>query len=261
MKYTLDKPTFLFGDNHGNLRGISHFITDHDEYHDINIIVLGDCGLMIDNWTGDWLSINKKAATKNIMVYIFRGNHDNPDFFKKENNLSNLTILEDFDEINLIYNGQEFSGLIYPGALSVDRSWRWKMANVYQNKKLWYEGENIKPIPEDIKNYDFILGHGGLTPPSIDADPSFLNSFIPYDEKLLDDIKAEQNNYKKLLEATKPTYFIYGHFHISESFTYNDIKCQALDINEWIEFKPNKKDSIPVGCRVFSGKCEPKSFT
>lgn len=244
MKYILDKNTYLLGDVHGNLRGLSHFITDTDEHNDCSIVVLGDCGLMSDEWTNGWPSINEKAKAKNIKIYILRGNHDNPDFFKHDNSLENIIVLEDFDEVYYYQNEHCFTGLIYGGSLSVDRSWRWNFQKE-TGKVIWFKDEVLKEIPElvfeNADRYDFILGHGGLTPPSIEADPTFIMSFIPNDPELLNDIKKEQDQYKHLLAELKPNYFFYGHFHISEQFRYNDIKCQALDINEFIKLDLQKK--------------------
>ncbi len=220
------------GDNHGDLNALLTAITDGTLPPGADLIILGDCGLMRDEFTPPYHAANKEAALRDIRIYLFRGNHDKPAFFKPDNSLSNVLILPDLAEVT--YDGKK--GLIFPGALSVDR---------YARKLLGYalfEGEELSPDVETLNlgKYDFILSHGGICPHSLrgSGPDSPIHHWLIRDPALADDLRREQNNYRRLLTATGASRMIYGHYHVHVNFPlFNEAgrhycTCSVLDIDE-----------------------------
>ncbi len=225
-------PTFIMGDTHGKLKALYAAITDGTLPRGSDLIVLGDCGLMRDEFTPPYHAVNAEAAQRDIRIYLFRGNHDKPAFFKPENSLSNVLLLTDLAEVK--YNGKK--GLIFPGALSVDR---------YARKLLGYalfESEELSPAVDTLNlgKYDFILSHGGICPPSLrgSAPGTPIHEWLIHDPALADDLRREQDNYNRLLTLTGAARMIYGHYHVHVNFPlFNEdgrhyCTCSVLDIDE-----------------------------
>ncbi len=220
------------GDTHGKLKALYTALTDGSIPSGADLIMLGDCGLMSDEFTPPYYTVNEEATQRDIRIYLFRGNHDNPDFFKPENSLPHVLILPDLAEVE--YEGKK--GLIFPGALSVDR---------YARKLLNYplfEGAELPPNAETVKpgQYDFILSHGGICPPSQrgSGPGNPIYEWLIRDPELETDLHREQDNYRRLLTITNAKRLIFGHYHVHANFPlFNDAgqhycTCSALDIDE-----------------------------
>ncbi len=220
------------GDTHGKLKALYTAITDGTLPGGADLIVLGDCGLMRDDFTPPYLTVNEAAAGRDIRIYLFRGNHDNPAFFTPENSLSNVILLPDLAEVQ--YKGKK--GLIFPGALSVDR---------YVRRELGYplfEQAELAPNMSDLtlERYDFILSHGGICPPSQrgSGPGTTIHEWLKLDPALEEDLRREQDNYRRLLNVTAATRMIYGHYHAHTNFPlFNEAgqhhcTCSTLDIDE-----------------------------
>ena len=235
MNIQLREPTFLMGDNHGKLVVLENLLQRNVFPNHSDIIVLGDCGLMFTQFPPAYLRIDEVLAKQDIRLFLLRGNHDNPDFFIPENNLSHVLLLPDLCKLS--YKGK--SGLVYPGAVSIDRSER-----MIENFP-WFENEEV-PSPDDVPNdeVDFILSHGGICPPDYVATGyAKASRWVPYDDKLVADIDAEQLKYRQVVEKTKVKYMFYGHFHISRTFPEFDASNRIaryfniLDIDEVRELR------------------------
>lgn len=236
MRFKLREQVYVIGDMHGNLQSMMHSLciaTSKTYFPDgSDIILLGDCGIVNKGIPNDYRAASKKAKPRDIRIFVFRGNHDNPNAYShqwhlKDPQLSNVYIMEDLDEFEFP-NGK--LGLVIPGALSVDRSYRWERG------WCWFEGENIPDIShiQDRDKYSFIFSHGGPTPPclSFGSDSGFFATCCEKDKNLLSDIAKEQEKWTTILEEVRPERMYFGHFHCSETFDKGDTICRVCDIGE-----------------------------
>lgn len=233
---TIDgKDVYLVGDIHRNCTGINESML-HIE--NSVLIFLGDLGIFNKDNYINFVNLDYISKNNNNICYFLRGNHDNPIFFNNSqesieffNKFNNIKLIEDMEEI--VIDGK--TGICIGGGISIDRTIRLINHN-------YFEDELIK-IPEEIKNYDFILSHSGITPPSYKIlnthKDNMLNLLSIRDKELLSDIKNEQELFTKLLKNSKPKNWFFGHFHKSEDWKEGDCHFRVLDINEILRIKLN----------------------
>lgn len=235
----LRRDVFLSGDVHGNLRVLSHSVTDKLVPEHSDIICLGDNGqTKATEWEPSWKSMNKKAAARDIRIFLIRGNHDEAAFYKHENSLSNIILVEDGDEFVYRPYFSKHTGIAVGGAVSVDRMTR------LANNWYWCKEERFPDIWGLLPNVDFVLSHTGIRPPDIDQGQGGmdLSKLLEHDGNLKSDLEDEQMLYGRLLSDTRAAKAFYGHFHISSLFTHEptNTECRVLDIGELYPLRPWK---------------------
>lgn len=235
MNFNLRENVYVIGDMHGNIRALMHGLsisTDKTYFPDnSDIILLGDCGMVNAGVPNDYRAANKKAKKRNIRIFVFRGNHDNPDIYKhhwheEDPQLSNVYLLEDLDTFTFVNDKR---AVVIPGAVSADRYYRWV------NNWCWFENEGIPSIDtlDNPEQYSIIFSHGGPTPPVINrSDNTLFDSWCKADENLLPDLQKEQGKWDSILETIKPDKMYFGHYHCSETFDKNGVRCKVCDIGE-----------------------------
>lgn len=238
-RFKLRRDVFLMGDVHGNLRGLSHHVADHIVPDSCDIICLGDnAQIKHDRWEPSWESMNKKAASRDIRIYLIRGNHDEASFYKHSNSLSNIILVEDWDEFVYRPYFSKHIGLAVGGAVSVDRMTRWT------NGWYWCREEMLPDFWAFPLNADFVLSHTGIRPPCIDQGHGGmdLSKLLEQDGDLKRDLENEQKLYDSLLRDTRATKAFYGHFHTSALFRHEptNTECRVLNINELYPLRPWK---------------------
>lgn len=202
----------------------------------LNYIFLGDVGVGFSEFNFGPLSKMSKrfaAIDSAITCYILRGNHDNPRYFRGaklreiERRYPNIKVLSDFDTLEF---DDGISGIVIPGAISVDRIFR-------REFKDWWSGE--PPLYSELDNiedghYDFIFAHGGVEPSVFQEThkPGILSMAAKYDITLMDDIRAEHGFWERAIKKFTPVYVFIGHFHISHIQTKGLATLRYHDINE-----------------------------
>lgn len=234
---SIKKPLFLVGDIHGNARNIIKTI-ERVGLKDISMIFLGDIGIFKFYDRFEYKELDGFFSERKIDGYFFRGNHDNPIFFRncKRGNdffslFKNIKPIRDLEEIE--YNGE--IGIVIPGGISIDRVWR-KLDVSY-----WYDENmpDVSLVPD--KKYDFVLAHTGMPPQShYKLDSSLLSSFLQKDATLESELLEERSNIDKIIEKISPKKWICGHFHINNVFPYKGTEFIILDIDTIYEFKITK---------------------
>ena len=107
------------GDLHGNW-GHLKWAIKQKQLKDENIIQVGDFGVGFSSYEHDMeklQQLNDFLKEKNITLYVWRGNHDNPYFFDGTVNMTNLKLLPDYTLT--IIEGKGVLGV--GGATSIDR--------------------------------------------------------------------------------------------------------------------------------------------
>lgn len=240
MNYNLGQSLFFVGDIHGQPTAIGNTILDND-FQNSDFVILGDVGLgFYGNHLGPLKALERIAAKGNNRFYIFRGNHDNPESFSEERKalaekkFGHITFLRDFDTVTLA-GGKK--GLVVPGALSVDRNTcRYTVVDGKavpvpreRGKQYWSdELMDYDKMAAVTEHYDFVLAHGGPTPPSL-PDTGFIARMEQNDPLLREDMEKEQLAVHSLIERVKPDFWINGHYHHSEVFNVGTTTVVAVD--------------------------------
>lgn len=200
-----------------------------------NIFQVGDFGIGFnkESWELDLIdSINNTMKLLECTLYVIRGNHDDPKYFKEHKyDKSNLIFIEDYEVIEL--EGKKIFCL--GGGISVDRIWRTEGIDYWQNEGVSFNEKKIPSYPIDI-----IVTHIKPTfaPPN-GRYPHFIYTNAMQDKKLLNDLLMEGNRmeiiYNKLNKSNLTNYF-YGHYHESFSYKHNDgVDFKCLNENEFFE--------------------------
>lgn len=222
----------LVGDIHGEFNKLRHDIKRF-EHENAYIIQVGDFGVGFHkpNYYKNeaFPRLNETLVNQNCHLYVIRGNHDDPSWFRTTNNpfdFSNITLLQDYSELELLGK----SILLVGGAVSVDRRFR------TENKSWWSdETFNLKledHFPYKDRQYDLVITH---------TRPGVCGSFKGFDNikhwcdqdyDLKNDLIEEQQCLDYLYERTKPKHWIYGHFHEHFTMTYEQTEFRCLNIDE-----------------------------
>lgn len=245
MKDTKNQLIFI-GDIHGCYSRLSYDI-HHYDYRDSYLFQLGDWGIGFHrpNYYKTELSkLNNKLVERNINLYAGKGNHDNPEYFQETNNpfdLSNITLLKDYSELNLLDQNILWVG----GAISIDREWRIKENKEFQKRRderrLWWPDEVFVYKDDfDYKKYDIVATH--TRPANAGAFKGFGNiqKFLDGDDTLKEELIQESEDVEKLWHKTKPKHWYYGHFHESLVTKCEETVFRCLNIDEHFEHRIEK---------------------
>lgn len=257
--YKIDTENVLFtGDLHGEFSVINTTINRYNLENCV-IVVCGDIGIGFekeDYYIQKFNHLSKTLKKKNIHLYMFRGNHDNKDFFDGEH----------FTEFEFIHIIPDYSVLQTPtrnilcvgGATSIDRKYRsllmdnaaidymrwhncgWDKA--YKNSKQFYwdneaiifDESELTSIDKLGIKIDTICTH---TAPTF-CEPLTKNgiqSWLKADKGLEEDLDKERKTCDKILDWLVQnehpiTNWYYGHFHFHYSTVHNDIRFTLLDM-------------------------------
>lgn len=222
----------LVGDIHGAFNKLRYDINRFD-HTDAFIIQVGDFGMGFHkpNYYKNeaFPKLNEVLASRNCQLYIIRGNHDDPEYFKQTNNpfeFSNITLLQDYAELTLIGK----SILLVGGAVSVDRFKR-------EKDETWWVDETFKlkledQFPYKDRQYDLVVTH--TRPAVCGAFKGFdnISYYCEHDPDLKKELIEESQQVDYLYERTKPKDWIYGHFHESMVTRHDETKFKCLNIDE-----------------------------
>lgn len=236
---------YVIGDVHGNWNSMIRLIEQKD-IKDCTMVQLGDFGVGFISERQDRANVqalNDRLAKLNIMMYVIRGNHDNPAYFDGSWEFSNLKLVKDYTVITV--DGDDI--LLVGGAVSIDRKPRLKdmteAAKYNIDKESYWYDENFvldKKRAHEIKGCRYVITH---TSPDF-CWPDNKNGFGPLvehfillgDTKLRDDLPLERRNLTKLYNILKENNVIekwfYGHFHRTELTVKDGTDFHLLDINE-----------------------------
>lgn len=235
----------VIGDVHGNWNSMMRLI-EHRDIRDTVLIQLGDFGVGFIEKNQDRKNVeavSERLKALNIMMYVIRGNHDNPDYFDGSWEFSNLKLVKDYTVITV--DGDDI--LLVGGAISIDRKPRLAEMTEYakygkDRESYWYDENFVldKERAHEIKGCRYVITH---TSPDF-CWPDNKNGFGPLvehfillgDKKLRDELPVERRNLTKLYNILKENNVIekwfYGHFHRTELTEKDGTDFHLLDINE-----------------------------
>ena len=239
------KSFMVIGDTHGNFLMIRRHIKKID-LTDTIIFHVGDFGLGFDGEDRDRNEIemmNRLLIKRNCMMYVCRGNHDNPYMYDGSWSMSNIKLGPDYTVVEL---DDDNKVLMVGGAISIDRGER-KARTLASARKgkfyedYWYdEGFVLDPKKvKDLTGITYVITHSA---PSF-CDP--LNKIDPVeagfigDTNLVRDLKEEREDLTKLYnlvdENNSIKKWFYGHFHRHSVTAHDATDFIMLAIDEVYE--------------------------
>lgn len=229
MEHIIKSEIYCVGDIHGQPRAVANAV-ERLGLKDCALVFLGDIGLGFHGiHTGCCKFIEKNICEPfNITAYLMRGNHDNPESYNLhkeeiEKRFPHVKIMQDHDTV-LTRTGKR--GLVVPGSISIDRLYRIPGLSYWENELMDYSF-----IPEE--HYDFVLAHGGPTPPVLSHHTGGLfDSMCEKDPDIKPEVDREQEYVNSVIDAATPSMWINGHYHVHEFFKHKDTMVYALDCNE-----------------------------
>ncbi len=233
-----EQNVFFLGDIHANFSWLSAVLR-LEIFRNSSIIQVGDFGLgFLQDEDIQLQLLNESCLYNNVDLKVIRGNHDKPNYFKAEQNYSNIQLLEDYSILNL----NDFTILLIGGAISVDRISRSQNVNYWKEEEIQVNPLKIEDIMRQHPKIDIVVTH---TAPN-SAPPYFHGKIVDIyrqrDRTLLLDIDRERSSLSSLLkkiETCGVKLWIYGHFHLSDENNTKGVNFVALNINEFVLLNPN----------------------
>jgi UDP-2,3-diacylglucosamine pyrophosphatase LpxH len=224
----------FLGDIHKNV-GLIDYHRRNFGMKNVHIIQLGDFGIGYGKgFENECKKYNDRFQESNIHIWVIRGNHDDPSYFKGEQIYSNIHFVEDYTVLEL--EGKRI--LCLGGAVSVDRT-----LSVERGDKWWsdevfnYDYDKIK----DLRDIDIIASHTAPTYGGIPTGGVFVEEFAETDLNLHRDILHERTNldlvYDVLGKNNVIEKWIHGHFHRHHMLTYRATEFICLGIGEFYELR------------------------
>ncbi len=245
----------LIGDVHGEFKELTAKL-ERSNVRESYFIQVGDFGLGFKKKEveSDELEVlNSFLITGNNHLYVIRGNHDNPKYFKAPSGLSNITFLADYSLLEL--EGQTI--LLAGGAISIDRMARVLDVSYWPGEAFGYDETLLEKRIKGVTKIDIVVTHNAPEKfyPTELAD--IVVAYALRDGPLLWEIKKDRYRHSQLLDflihkKLKPKFWYYGHFHSSYSDKHKGIKYRVLDCSEFFEHKGKSIASTPFLDEAFS---------
>lgn len=229
----------IIGDIHGEFFEISTKIYNLG-LKDTCFIILGDCGIGFHRrgyYEQIYPKLERRLENYNNVILGFRGNHDDPDFFKEGGLLDfpRFKTIPDFTTLH--WNDREI--FVIGGAISTDKQDRLeemmkKPKYRYKNQpRCWWPGEGvIQDFSKIPIKADIIVSH--QAPLSVGP---IVSKFDTMTTKDYESIIKERKFLSRVLEQTNPKKWYFGHYHSSTSGSWGDTIWKGLSKNEIIEVK------------------------
>lgn len=242
---------FLLGDVHGRYDILFNSINNGYFINSI-IISVGDFGVGFKGDNNKNLNkINLRLGKCNSKLFIVRGNHDNPAWFKhitdkklKIPKYKNITFVEDYTILNVVdVNFKKLNILCVGGAFSIDRSSRTNNIDWWEDEIFVYDKNKIDEIKNTVDCVDIICSHAV---PQFAYPQIFGNKVIPWlsvDSKLKEDLTVERFWVNQLYADFKDfglKRWYYGHYHDTYLEIIDDVRFKLLNINELEECRIQK---------------------
>ena len=227
------------GDVHGKFNLLSQRMKEiTDGVTGVNFVQVGDFGIGFEHPRNDFKELsrlNDILIDRSSMMYIIRGNHDNPSFWHKGCgfSFSNIQFVSDGSTLQIDDMVCYFAG----GAYSVDRARR------HQGIDYW-SGELFVDSSDELhQKIDVLFTHDVYHPcsPFTIYGSETVRYFQSEDPFLIGDLQKSQIRmeelYNKILN-TNPTFTWYhGHYHESHVTNNNEQITHSLSELEFKEVR------------------------
>lgn len=212
------------GDCHGNFRTLVNSICNQYKMTGTLVIVCGDIGIGFHKrgyYTDEFKWMQERLARCGNCLVMFRGNHDDPDYFCLEEysefqepgrggRYSNVFLIDDYT----VLQTTKGNILCIGGAISIDRSSRTMGISWWKDEKFCMPDE-LDYTEIEMNNVTVVATH---TCPSC-CGPLF-NDAMGYemcDKMLMCELQNERLDlldvYKNIKKTSDIRLWLYGHFH------------------------------------------------
>jgi len=222
----------IIGDLHGELRSLVAVLREND-VRGLSLIQVGDFGTVyarsdfFQGWLADLVAWLDEA---DCMLYVVRGNHDDAADFPAASPSPRLRYVEDYS----VHCIDDRKVLFVGGGVSVDRSIRDYGADEWEAEKFVLDRGKLAAL--DLDDLWAVVTH---TAPDVAPPFGFspmMRDYAAEDATLLADITAERRAltelYLAIVERTRPSWWLYGHFHAHAVTERDGTRFRMLDMKE-----------------------------
>jgi len=223
----------IIGDIHGNFGYLEYLFK---QMKGLNLFHVGDFGMgdSIINGGVTLKRLDAKLKVANNVMYVIRGNHDNPAFWTGDHMYDNIKLIPDYTVVEA--EGKRFLGV--GGAISIDRVPR--LAGI----GFWWEDEVFvldRDKLAEMRDIDVVVTH---TAPHF-AYPTEINglvrSYAKNDPMLIQMLAKERLDLTEMYDIIKEnntiTDWFYGHFHTNKLTLHDGVKFRVIGINDTYDLR------------------------
>ena len=214
-------PVYLVGDLHTNYKQFKEQFVNDESLRDCIFIFLGDMDFRDEEIAyNQFKKLDKQLTDRNIVSYVIRGNHDNPNLWTSQTNLwFSFTSFKPIDSnTRITINGNV--GIIISGAVTINRTVLTEGVNYWPD----YDKVDLPPdfidYGEGLKNIDFIIGHTGPVHNDIFKEQQTGCEHYLKDGFLVNDLENEQKQLRSILKRYRPKRWYCGHYHFEKDTKY-----------------------------------------
>lgn len=227
------------GDIHGNIPLIYQFIQKHEIMNE-NFIQVGDFGLGFNKLEKEqqlMFDLNEHLVANNNMLYVIRGNHDDPKYWTTNiYDFSNIKLVPDYTVLTI----EEKKILFVGGAISIDRVIRATGSEWWPDEVFVYDEEKLKEL--DLAGLNYVVTHSAPRFVHPRVFGSVVYTYTAIDPKLEDDLNAERDKISQLYDYLDkidlaPQKYFYGHFHASHREQIEDTEFVLVGIDQFLEIR------------------------
>ena len=196
------------------------------------VILLGDYDAHDKNVLLEYKRLFERLG---MLAILLRGNHDKPEFWQNRKLAQELQsphfyLCEEVDHLRW----KNFDFLTVNGAISVDR----KALRFHRGKS--YPASEPMPtdalkivqsLKSEVTAFHSLFTHTGVLE-SLPIQSPFVESFVPMDPNLINDLNEERNQLLKIQLASRAKHHYFGHFHRSETELQFGVTARCLNICE-----------------------------
>ncbi len=224
------------GDIHGRFEPLFRKLKEFD-IRNCYILQVGDFGVGFERPAKELARLkflNNTLKSKGIIMYVTRGNHDDPAYFLGDYNYTNLKLMPDNSIITL--EGKKI--LLLGGAISIDRITRKNGLDYWTNEKFYLD----RTLLSTFENIDIVCSHSSpkVVFPYWNKTDS-MSEYAKQDFGLLHEVSLErldlQEAYEILSLKNKIEYWFHGHFHCSNRSEHKNTIFISLAIDELYEIR------------------------
>ena len=221
---------YFIGDTHGDFGELANKLAVRG-IRDSQLVQVGDFGLGFGNKNEEELNLktlNKTLKTGNNLLYVIRGNHDDPSYFATWEKIGNIRLVPDYSVLEL----GGYNVLLVGGAISIDRNSRIQGKDYWKEEEFIFDPDKLDVALNEIQRVDIVVTH---TAPNefwpFDLG-NLVRAYARQDVNLISDLAKERELHSILLKYITnkyaPPHWYYGHFHTTNNGEYSGIKYFAL---------------------------------
>lgn len=225
---------YMLGDLHSHFDNLINWFTDKKVVNSC-IVCVGDFtrgqGFAADIVKEEikLKNLNDFLYDRNSKLFTIRGNHDNPEYFRGNNDFSNLVFMPDYTILSV--NGKRIFCL--GGAISINRKELIPAIDWFPDEVMRFD-ESELPYITDIDIMVTHMAPQGFFPLSFNQ---MVENYALNDATLKTELNIERHNLRMFFDKIKAQnpnlkQYFYGHYHHSYRMYMGTTEFRLLNITE-----------------------------